>query len=117
MKFTEEKRNKNMLIIFMFNDKDKYLGNYAIKKKEDVFIIDDVFIDPDERGKGLCAKIINHATENYKDLILNYFNYKKVKSISLYVYLDNEPAMKCYFRAGFKEKKRYDTYLYLTYKS
>ena len=38
MKFTEEKRNKNMLIIFMFNDKDKYLGNYAIKKKEDVFI-------------------------------------------------------------------------------
>lgn len=76
------------------------IGNVN-KMGEECYVVRNVFIFPEFRGKGLCNKIMKIIT--YKQKI----KYNKLPTLLL-VLKDNIPAIKCYEKNGFIKNSVYD---------
>lgn len=82
-------------------DGEKQIAKCSLKKKEKGFMLKNVFIEPEYRGKGLCTKFLECVLKKYTG------------SIFLSVLMTNEPAIKCYTKLGFKEIDKGRSTLYM----
>ena len=78
-------------------DGDKEIAHCAMKLKtsDDAYTLQNVSIIPEYRGKGLCTKFLECVMKKYSG-----------KTVFLNVLINNEPAVKCYTKLGFKEVDR-----------
>lgn len=79
---------------------EKEIGFFTIRSPEkNVYRIGFVILDPKVRGKGLGAGLIKCAIQYIK-------THYPVERITLGVFLNNERALRCYQKVGFKEISR-----------
>jgi predicted GNAT family acetyltransferase len=85
-------------------DGDKKIAHCAMKLKTsgDTYTLQNVSIIPEHRGKGLCTKFLECVMKKYSG-----------KTVFLNVLIDNEPAVKCYTKLGFKEIDKGRSTLYM----
>jgi ribosomal protein S18 acetylase RimI-like enzyme len=84
-------------------DGELEIGHAALRKKRDgTYSLENVFINEEYRGRGLCTKFLRCVLKNYSD-----------KTIFLNVLINNEPAIKCYTKLGFKEIDKGRSTLYM----
>jgi predicted GNAT family acetyltransferase len=77
-------------------DGDKKIAHCSMKLKSDkTYTLQSVSIIPEYRGKGLCTQFLECVLKKYSD-----------KTVFLNVLINNEPAVKCYTKLGFKEVDR-----------
>ena len=81
-------------------DGDKKIAHCSMRLKtrgDDMgtYTLQNVSIIPEYRGKGLCTKFLTCVMKKYSD-----------KTVFLDVLIDNEPAVRCYTKLGFKEVDR-----------
>ena len=66
-KWENSTKNKPHYTFMFFSSKNEYIGEYSIYG----YYLYNVYIDKNFRGKGLCKKIICHATNRKKNLVLD----------------------------------------------
>jgi RimJ/RimL family protein N-acetyltransferase len=96
----EAKENKDkMRFLFVINeDEEEVVGLCRITDEgHNIQYISAVVMNPKYRGKGLCSKMINFLIRKTK---------KKGTKYRLEVDIDNEPAIKCYLKSGFRIVKK-----------
>jgi ribosomal protein S18 acetylase RimI-like enzyme len=81
-------------------DGDKKIAHCSMRLKtrgDDMgtYTLQNVLIIPEYRGKGLCTKFLECVLKKYSD-----------KTVFLDVLINNEPAVRCYTKLGFKEVER-----------
>jgi len=81
-------------------DGDKKIAHCSMRLKtrgDDMgtYTLQNVSIIPEYRGKGLCTKFLTCVMKKYSD-----------KTVFLDVLINNEPAVRCYTKLGFKEVER-----------
>lgn len=86
--------------VHFINENNEFLGHYMIKSTSHVI---NVYVDEKFRNQGICTKMMKYLIKNNKENI-NYH---------LEVLKENEFALKCYFKAGFKIYKESWKYYYL----
>ena len=69
---------------------DTWLGHYQRRGRW----LENVFVPPEQRGRGVCAALVRHAVAARKGL-------------RLLVWEDNTAARRCYTRVGFTEMWRH----------
>lgn len=84
-------------------DGDLKIAHAALRKKKDGYALQNVFINEEYRGRGLCTKFL--------ECILKKKKYSE--PIFLSVLQKNEPAIKCYTNLGFKEIDKGKSTLYM----
>jgi ribosomal protein S18 acetylase RimI-like enzyme len=97
----------NLINYYGYFDNDKQIARCSIREKirgdfKGTYSLENVFIEPEYRGKGLCTKFLECVLKKYSD-----------KTIFLDVLQNNEPAIKCYTHLGFKEIDKGRSTLYM----
>jgi len=82
-------------------DEDLQIARCSLKKNEEGYILKNVFINEEYRGRGLCTKFLECVLKNYSEPIF------------LSVLQNNEPALRCYTKLGFKEIDKGRSTLYM----
>lgn len=77
---------------------DKWAGHYQRRGEW----IENVFVNEDMRGKGVCKEMMRHAIKNEKQL-------------RLFVRNDNYGAIRCYKSVGFKPRTTIEDMVLMTY--
>lgn len=84
-------------------DGETKIAHASLRKKSDeTYSLQNVFIEPEYRGRGLCTKFLECVLARYSD-----------KIVFLSVLINNEPAIKCYTKMGFKEIDKGRSTLYM----
>lgn len=87
-------------VIIIDNEK---AGCYSLKPYEDGYMIEEIYLLEQYRNKGIGRDIITNTINEYN------------KSIYLWVYKDNEKAIKLYERLGFKITEETETRFFMKY--
>jgi predicted GNAT family acetyltransferase len=82
-------------------DGDLKIAHATLRKKKDGYSLQNVFINEEYRGRGLCTKFLQCVLK------------KKSEPIFLSVLIKNIPAIKCYTNLGFKEIDKGKSTLYM----
>ena len=83
------------LVAYHNNDKIA-IGFLALKETTDhLYFIEDIFVDPNYRNKGVASRLLNYAITLAKE--------KGAKKVSLNVFTTNTNAIQIYKKYGFKE--------------
>jgi len=77
---------------------DEWAGHYQRRRDW----IENVFVNEEMRGKGVCKKMMRHAIKHKKHLILLVKN-------------DNDGARRCYLAVGFKPIATIEDMTFMTY--
>ena len=98
---------QGLIKYYGYFDDDKQIGKCAIREKsrgmfKGTFSLENVSIIPEYRGLGLCTKFLKCVLAKYSG-----------KTIFLDVLINNEPAVKCYTKLGFKEIDKGRSTLYM----
>jgi predicted GNAT family acetyltransferase len=88
-------------------DGDKQIARCSMREKsrgdlKGTFSLENVFIEPEYRGRGLCTKFLRCVLARYSG-----------KTVFLSVLMNNEPALRCYTKLGFQEIDKGTTTLYM----
>ncbi len=87
--------NNDTYILLMFDNDTLLIGMCRINLLKDHYYINMVHIHTSQRGKGLCAVLMKYVVDFCA-------NNSKFRVIKLDVESDNEPAIRCYKKVGFK---------------
>lgn len=97
IKYINEYIEKNYEKYNLIVNKENILGAYCLDKYNDGLLLDEIYIFPDYRNKGIASTVImNMQNTNNKD-------------IYLWVYKSNQTAFKLYKNLGFHIEKQTET--------
>ena len=89
-------RPRSIRLVACHNEGKTAIGFLRLKENTDKFyLIEDVFVAPNYRNKGVAIRLLNHAFSLAKE--------KKRKKVSLNVQRTNTNAINLYKKCGFKE--------------
>lgn len=88
----------NQYKIIMANDKK--IGCVLVTDYKDGVLLDEIYLVSDFRGKGIGTNIISNVLKNHK-------------KVYLWVYKNNENAIKLYEKLGFKIKDTTDSRIFM----
>lgn len=93
IKFTEKDSTKSIphYEINAFDKLNNHIGHYQIRG----LWLENVYINPEQRNKGYCKLLVNHAIS-------------RKKKLKLIVKNNNNVAINCYKKCGFKYIKNID---------
>jgi ribosomal protein S18 acetylase RimI-like enzyme len=78
-------------------------GAHVYSPEYGVAALGNIAVHPDFRGSGICYKLTSVLCNDFSD---------KIRLIGLNVKSDNEPAIRCYQKAGFTISGEYEEYLF-----
>ena len=105
--FLKERFNNNETVIFLAVENDKPIGftqlytTFSSVSMKPFYILNDLFVVPEFRKKGIGEALLNHAKQHCQEL--NY------KGLALETGMDN-PAQKLYERLGWEKDQEYFHY-------
>ena len=89
-------RPRSIRLVACHNANKTAIGFLRLKENTDkLYLIEDVFVDPNYRNKGIATRLLNYAIALAKE--------KKRKKVSLNVNITNTNAINLYKNCGFKE--------------
>ena len=108
-KFLTTRLENNQSVIFLAEENGKAVGftqlypMYSSVSMEKMYVLNDLFVDPSERGKGIGEKLLLQAQA--------YAHENNLKGLTLETASDN-PAQRLYERLGWKRDASYYHYFW-----
>ena len=96
-----QKETDSSITSYGYFDGDLKIAHATLRKKKEGYSLQNVSIIEEYRGRGLCTKFLKCILK------------KKTEPIFLSVLQNNEPAIKCYTKLGFKEIDKGKSTLYM----
>lgn len=109
-KFIKERLRKKDSIIFLISEEKKIIGfcqiypSYSSVAMKQIYILNDLYIEPQYRQKGAAKALLLHAK--------NYTKENKVTKIVLKTAIDNIAAQNLYQKLGYVADREFVHYIY-----